>query len=51
MTLAIQILAETAPRALKTIITPKIIIARVQEDTRTKTVTTLSVSESIEVYF
>lgn len=50
MTLVIRILVETAPRALKTIITPEIIIARVQEDTRAKTVTTMSVSESIEVY-
>lgn len=43
MTLVIQILVETAPRALKTIITPEIIIARVQEDTRVKTVITMSV--------
>lgn len=43
MTLVIQILAETAPRALKTIITPEIIIARVQEDTRAETVTIMSV--------
>lgn len=43
MTLVIRILVETAPRALKTIITPEIIIARVQEDTRAKTVTTMSV--------
>lgn len=50
MTLVIQILVETAPRALKTIITPEIIIARVQEDTRVKTVITMSVSESVEVY-
>lgn len=51
MTLVIQILVETAPRALKTIITPEIIIVRVQEDTRAKTVTTMLVSESIEVFF
>lgn len=50
MTLVIQILVETARRALKTIITPEIIIARVQEDTRVKTVITMSVSESVEVY-
>lgn len=50
MTLVIQILVETAPRALKTIFTPEIINARVQKDTRAKTVTTMSVSESIEVY-
>lgn len=43
MTLVIQILVETAPRALKTIITPEIINARVQKDTRAKTVTTMSV--------
>lgn len=47
MTLVIQIHVEMAPRALKTITTPEIIIVRVQADTRAETVTIISVSESV----
>lgn len=43
MTLVTQILVETAPRALKTIITPEIIIVRAKEDTRAETATTMLV--------